>query len=110
MIFRVSGLKYHTFEFPQEKEYVFLVPEPENKFDSNAVAVYNRFHQRIGYCPIKNRYNFKVLELVKLGRPFVCQVTLSNRHHQVLLVDIIFPNNEKLSMVSLFPLKKYRLN
>lgn len=110
MIFKVSGIKYHDAIFPSEKDYVFLLPEPENIFDNQAVAVYNKFHQRIGYVPVRNYYNEKALKLIHSGNPFVCHVVLSNPSHKFLLIDISSPIIELNSDGSVADVKNHRYN
>lgn len=54
MVFKLNGIKYQNLNlvFPTEKEFVYAIPEPNNIFDSNAVGIYNKYHQRVGYAPI----------------------------------------------------------
>lgn len=110
MIFKVSGIKYHDAIFPSEKDYVFLVPEPTNIFDGDAVAVFNKYHQRVGYVPVRNYYNQKALKLIRSGKPFLCQVVLANTSHKFLLIDIFSPIIELKSDGSISEIKNHRYN
>lgn len=49
----VSGLKYHIFHQPLFAETIYLVKEPYNTVESLAVALYNEFHERMGYASSK---------------------------------------------------------
>ena len=75
---RVVGV---TFENRQavvalltEREQVFLIREPDNAFDSNAVKVQRWDHQQIGYL---NRELAKILapRMDRYGRPIKAIVT-----------------------------------
>jgi len=110
MVFKVNGIKHHNFIFPSEKDFIFLMPEPDNIFDSNAVGMYNKYHQRIGYVPIRNNYNEKMLRLLQTGSPFLCKIILSNESHQFILIDILIPETINKAGKIIETFKKFRMN
>lgn len=55
---------------------VNLVLEPENKYDENAVAVYNSNNEQIGYIP--RYYSEQVTQKIKEGKRIECTVTERN--------------------------------
>lgn len=47
----ITGLKYHKYvEKPSNNRIYLCMPEPNNKFDSNAIAVFAN-NERIGFVP-----------------------------------------------------------
>lgn len=65
--FYVAGLQYHQevddLEGIEEDDIVYLVPEPDNEYDSNAVRVEDQDFGMLGYVPKK--VNQQVKELME---------------------------------------------
>jgi hypothetical protein len=47
----IRGIKHYGFTIPEIHDRLILVPEPNNEFDANAIAVYNSGSQKMGYLP-----------------------------------------------------------
>jgi len=83
--FFVAGVQHHKSDQVLDKlteGTVFeLRPEPDNKFDPNAVAIiYNNDHQEddcmIGYVPAK--FSGEIAAAIQIGNPLVCTITYLN--------------------------------
>lgn len=84
MQFTIAGVKFH--EYKQclnditEGDTLKLVPEPANKFDPNAVAIYfdnGAKQSMLGYVP--KRFSSEVSAMIEVGQNLECILTKFNR-------------------------------
>jgi len=45
----IRGIQFHKFSSLQDGDQLVLVQEPHNKHDPNAIAVFNKYSEKIGY-------------------------------------------------------------
>ena len=83
MKFKIAGVKYHQYKTILddivEGDSLMIVPEPENKFDPNAVALYydNGSKQAmLGYIP--KILSSEISALIEIGKQLNCIVTQFN--------------------------------
>ncbi len=60
----ISGIKYYNFIAPSNGDRLILMPEPNNRHDKFAVAVYNTLSQQIGYLPKRSKINLQALTML----------------------------------------------
>ena len=48
---KIAGTKYYNTEPPEFGEPLQLIPDPDNRFDSNAVKVCNQDGDQLGHVP-----------------------------------------------------------
>lgn len=78
--FFVAGVQHHQLKQIindlEEGYELDLVPEPDNKFDPNAIAIkYDEV--MLGYVPKK--FSAEVSAMIESGKEMVCSVTILNR-------------------------------
>lgn len=61
--FLISGISfYQNTAFRVNNDYILdLIPEPENKFDNNAISI-NYENEKVGYVPKDYKYRDKLFE------------------------------------------------
>ena len=84
----IKGLQHHNFIMPEPKERVILVPEPENKFDANAIAVYNQNCQLLGYVPKEKNTDPRFKACFSEGLPIDVNIYIVSSNS--IIIDIIF--------------------
>jgi HIRAN domain-containing protein len=84
----IRGLQHHSFIMPELKERVILVPEPENRFDLNAIAIYNQNCQRMGYVPQENNTDPRFITCFNAGLPIDAYTHLISNNS--ININIIF--------------------
>lgn len=84
MNFKIAGVKFHQYKDVlddiTEGDNLMLAPEPTNKFDPNAVAIYfdNGSKQAmIGYVPKK--LSSEVSAMIEVGKDIECVLTKFNK-------------------------------
>lgn len=99
MVFKIAGVFHHKFTFPSEGDLVFAIPEPTNKFDPEAVAIYNVQHQKMGYAPQKEGRNKRVKRFLENENPKIFEVVLVNQNHGIILVEVsVLIDNKKTNL------------
>jgi hypothetical protein len=80
MRFKIAGVKFHQYKTILddivEGDSLMIAPEPENKFDPNAVALYydNGSKQAmLGYVP--KTMSSEVSAMIEVGKQLDCVVT-----------------------------------
>ena len=48
-LYSIRGILYHKFTQLRNGEELVLVQEPHNKHDPNAIAVFNKYSEKVGY-------------------------------------------------------------
>lgn len=80
------------------KDEVFLIREPNNHFDKNAIAVYNKNNQLLGY--IRKDYASIYAEKIDIG--FVYQATVVKKEKSAITIKVIRTNTDKHIVHELF--------
>jgi len=77
--FFVAGVRFHqaneVIHELKQGEKLKLVPEPENKFDPNAVKIM-KDETMLGYVPKK--YSSETSAMLEIGKPIFCILTEIN--------------------------------
>ena len=83
MNFQIAGVKFHQYKDAlgtiEEGNHLTLEPEPTNKFDPNAVAIYLESDEgkvMLGYVPKK--FSSEVSAKLEVGKKLECILTLFN--------------------------------
>lgn len=87
------GNRNHKAPAPEVGETVILIPEPNNEFDRNAVAVYNSFMEQVGYVRQRGNTSEYVAKLLS-GKPAlgqICFKDMRNVNSPIILMDILSP-------------------
>ena len=73
---RGRGITYKyaatNIELYNDNDILKLIPEPNNPYDSNAVAIYDSFNHHIGY--VAKEINMNVLNIIK-NKDYICKIT-----------------------------------
>jgi len=74
----------------QVGDIVALMKERNNLYDKNAVAVFNSYHEKIGYVSTKSLYNIKVQDYMQH-----CEIKGSvwGIFKTFFLVELVMPKN-----------------
>lgn len=86
-LIQLAGIRHHKTTSDLDfnpNEQVYLVPEPNNHQDRNAVKVINNKGIKIGYIP--KLYNIEILDLIKEGYYFIVMV------YSINLNEIDYPS------------------
>ena len=84
----IRGIKHYDFTIPEIHDRVILVPETDNEFDANAIAVYNSSSQKMGYVPQEKNSDPRFKTCFINGLPIDTYVyLLSNKS---IIIDILF--------------------
>jgi hypothetical protein len=80
MKFKVAGVKFHEYKSClsdiTEGDNLMLAPEPTNKYDPNAVAIYfdnGKVQKMLGYVPAK--FSSEVSAMFEIGKHLECVLT-----------------------------------
>ncbi len=60
----IAGTNHYHFEKPKEGDRVILVPEPLNKKDPKAIAIYNMKLQKMGHLTKQKKVNEYVFDIL----------------------------------------------
>ena len=85
------GNRNHNAPVPEVGDTVILVPEPNNEFDKNAVAVYNSYMEQVGYVRQRGNTSEYVAKLLA-GKPALGQICfrdMRNLNSPIILMDIL---------------------
>lgn len=80
--FFIAGVKFHELKSVindlSEGDNLVLIPEPDNKFDPNAIKIEFDYHQTmLGYVPKK--FSSEVSAMIEVGKELECILVTLNK-------------------------------
>ena len=83
----IKGTPNYSYKAPLMGEELILKAEPNNIYDSNAVAIYNQHGEQVGYIPKE-----RTLEYHKRnkGQQIDTKCFFVNKNGKMIIIDIEF--------------------